>query len=85
MRLRSRRRFTFVHFQRCKNQGVLVSEREEKRTAKLSVNFLTAALPALNLGALGRTLDVQSYGDACLVRRRRRDRVRTNFCERPLL
>ena len=42
-----------------------------------------AALPALNPRALGRALDVQSHGDACLVRRRRRDRVRTNSCERP--
>ena len=83
MRLQSCRRFTLTRFKRCKNQGVWVSGREEKRTAKISVNFSTAALPAHNLGALGRTLDVQSYGEACLVRRRRCDRVRTNFCEGP--
>ena len=83
MRLRSRQRFASMRFHRCKNQGVWVSGREGKRTAKLSVNFSTAVLPALNPEALGRKLDVQSHGDACLVRRRRRARVRTNFCERP--
>ena len=81
MRLRSRRRSALMRFQRCANQGVWVSRHEGKRTAKLSVNVSTAVLPALNPGALGRQFDVQSRGDACLVRRRRRDRVRTNFCD----
>ena len=55
-----------------------------ERTANCSVNFSTAAQPALNLEALGRTRDVQSYGDACVARRRRRDRVRTKFANSPL-
>ena len=79
MHVRSCRRFTLTRIHRCKNQGDWVSGCEGKRTAKLSLNFSTPALPALNLGALGRTLDVQSYGDAFVVSRRRRDRVRTNF------
>ena len=83
MRLCSRRRIALMRFQRCSNQGVWVSRHEGKRTAKLSVNFSMAVLTALNPEALGRKLDVQLHGDACLVRRCRRDRVRTNFCERP--